>query len=41
MWLYVKSDRTHNLADGVDVLEMAFLADDGLAMQAVPVQDSP
>ena len=30
---HVKSDRTYNLADGVDVLEMAFLADDGLAMQ--------
>lgn len=29
---HVKSDRTYNLADGVDVLEMAFLADDGLAM---------
>lgn len=30
---HVKSDRAYNLADGVDVLEMAFLADDGLAMQ--------
>ena len=30
---HVKSDRTYTLADGVDVLEMAFLADDGLAMQ--------
>ena len=30
---HVKSDRTYNLADGVDVLEMAFLADDGMAMQ--------
>ena len=30
---HVKCDRTYNLADGVDVLEMAFLADDGLAMQ--------
>lgn len=30
---HVKSDRTYNLADGVDVLEMAFLADDGLAMR--------
>ena len=30
---HVKSDKTYNLANGVDVLEMAFLADDGLAMQ--------
>lgn len=30
---HVKSDRTYSLADGVDVLEMGFLADDGLAMQ--------
>lgn len=30
---HVKSDRTYRLADGVEVLEMGFLADDGLAMQ--------
>ena len=30
---HVKSDKTYTLANGVDVLEMAFLADDGLAMQ--------
>lgn len=30
---HVKSDSAYTLADGVDVLEMAFLADDGLAVQ--------
>lgn len=30
---HVKSDRTYRLADGVEVLEMGFLAHDGLAMQ--------
>lgn len=30
---HVKSDSAYTLADGVDVLEMAFLADDGLAIQ--------
>ena len=30
---HVKRDTTYTVADGVDVLEMAFLADDGLAMQ--------
>ena len=30
---HVKSDKTYNLTNGVDVLEMSFLADDGLAMQ--------
>ncbi len=30
---HVKSDRTYAIADGVDMLEMGFLANDGLAIQ--------